>query len=52
MTRFGLAASFVISLGELGVGGGGGSKIVDQTRKYMTVLQPSVTSEGCQNDFL
>ena len=36
-----------------GIGGRGcGSKIVDQTRKYMTVLQPSVTNEGCQNDFL
>ena len=52
MPRFGLLAALLLIL--LGVGGGGGGcylEIVDQTRKCMTVLQPSATSEDCQNNF-
>ena len=47
MPRFGLLAALLLIL--LGVWGGGGCylKIVDQTRKCMTVLQPSATSEDC-----
>ena len=54
MPRFGLfAVFFFFLLGFWGGGGGGGCylKIVDQTRKCMTVLQPSATSEDCQNNF-
>ena len=43
---------FIIDFARgMGAGGRCCSKIVDQTRKYMTLLQPSVTSEDCQNDF-
>ena len=53
MSRFGLlAVLLLILLGSIGGGGGGCCfKIVDQIRKCMTVLQPSATSEDCQNNF-
>ena len=52
MPRFGLLAALLLTW--LGVWWGGEGccfKIVDQTRKCMTVLQPSATSEDCQNNF-
>ena len=45
------SCGFIIDFARSMGGGGCYLKIVDQTRKYMTVLQPSATSEDCQNNF-